>query len=106
MAFLLKPCSSQMGVMHKDKNRATGLDLTKSCLMTLPQKQAILYTFRLNRPKNGLSQKFLKISNKLWQLPPKPRLYGRILLQMPVGIGFAGYALSKQRRPTKSISKL
>ena len=25
----------------------------KSCLMTLPQRQAILYKFRLNRPKNG-----------------------------------------------------
>lgn len=43
---------------------------------------------------------------KRWQLPQKPKLCGRILLPLPVGIGFAGYALSKHWRPAKSISKL
>jgi hypothetical protein len=53
MALLLKPCSNRMGGMHQGNNRATGFELTQSCLTTLTPRQAILYTFRLNRPKNG-----------------------------------------------------
>ena len=106
MVLLLKPCSSRMEGMHQGKTRATGLDLTKSCLMTLPQRQAIRYTLRLNRPKNGSSQTFLKTYNKRWQRPPQPRLYGRILRQVPGGSGFAGSARSKHRRPARSISQL
>src|SRR5918998_1195564 len=99
MVLLLKPCSSRMGGMDEGKHRATGLDLTKSCLLTRPHRQALRYTLRLNRPKNGSSQTFLKTYNKRWQRPPKLRLYGRRLRQLPVGIGFAGSAPSKHPRP-------
>src|SRR5262245_17424768 len=106
MAFPLKPCSNRMGGMHQGNDQATGLDLPKSCWMTLAPWQAIRYKVRVNRSTNGLSRKFLKILKKRWQNPQKPRRYGRRLPRWPVGIGFAGYALSKHRRPAKSISTL
>ena len=53
-----------------------------------------------------LDEKFPKMSDKRWQPPPKPRRYGQRLVHLLAGTGFAGYALSKHRRPAKSISQL
>ena len=101
--FKAKPCSSRMAGMHQGNNRATGLDLTKSCWMTLVLLQAIRYTLRLNRPTNGSSQTFLTMYSKRWQRPPQPRRYGRTLRKVAVGIEFAESARSKHQRPAKSI---